>query len=79
MNKNCLFCPWVQDTENPNRYVCLKCQRQRNIDNFNIPTPIFFILAAILGLILQSIILEKSPQIQTPSSPHSITQKRPGM
>jgi len=51
MNKNCLFCPWVQDTENPNRYVCLKCQRQRNIDNFNIPTPIFFILAAILGLI----------------------------
>ncbi len=74
MDKNCIFCPWVQDAENPNRYVCLKCGKEKNINRLNIEAPIWFILAAIFGLIIQTSILEKPAQIQTPSSPNSITR-----
>ncbi|MCT7949845.1 hypothetical protein NG798_08605 [Ancylothrix sp. C2] len=72
MDKNCVLCPWVQDAENPNRYVCLKCRREKNIDRLNIPAPIWFVLAAIFGLILQTTILDKPAPIKTPSSPSSI-------
>lgn len=75
MDKNCMLCPWVQDAENPNRYVCLKCGKEKNIDRPNIEAPIWFILAVIFGLIIQTTILEKQPQIQNPSSPTSINTK----
>lgn len=25
-------CPWVQDAHNSNRYVCLRCDREKNLD-----------------------------------------------
>ena len=74
MDKNCILCPWVQDAENPNRYVCLKCGKEKNINRLNIEASIWFILAAIFGLIIQTSILEKPAQIPTPSSTHSVTR-----
>jgi hypothetical protein len=74
MDRNCIFCPWVQDAENPNRYVCLKCGKERNIDLLKIPAPIVVILAVIFLSIIQSNLAEKSPPLKTPSSPPSITK-----
>lgn len=35
--KNCdnFYCPWVQHSQDPDYYYCLKCERERRLNSSN--------------------------------------------
>ena len=43
-------CPFAQDTRNPNRYVCLKCGVEREINKY--PSGLGSFLLLLLGLFI---------------------------
>ncbi len=43
-------CPFAQDTRNPDRYVCLKCGVERDINQYSSGVRFFWLL--ILGLFI---------------------------
>jgi hypothetical protein len=50
-------CPWVQDAQNSNRYICLRCDREKNLDRLKQPKDesngeIVFMLVAIAFLLV---------------------------
>ncbi|WP_154655809.1 hypothetical protein [Fortiea contorta] len=69
---NLNHCPFVQDTRNPNRYVCLKCGVDRQIDR---PFSLATILLVMLGLLLFFQVLtppkQKPPQLKPNSATYS--------
>ncbi|MBW4616854.1 MAG: hypothetical protein KME21_27145 [Desmonostoc vinosum HA7617-LM4] len=44
------YCPFAQDTHNPNRYVCLKCGVEREINKY--PSGIGSFLLLLLSLLV---------------------------
>lgn len=69
-------CPFAQDTRNPNRYVCLKCGVEREINKYSSSFSSFLLL--LLGLFISFQLLvnyekQSNPQRQQQSlnnSPH---------
>jgi hypothetical protein len=61
---NLNHCPFVQDTRNPNRYVCLKCGVEREIDRNRFGLPSFLLL--ILGLLLSFQVLASGKKPDKP-------------
>ncbi len=58
-------CPFAQDTRNPNRYVCLKCGVEREIDRSYPSLGSIFLLILLLFLSLQLLgITEKQDKKQ---------------
>ena len=50
-NCNNLYCPWVQNNRDSNHYVCLKCGRERKINNYELDN-FWLFLAVIVVMIL---------------------------
>ena len=54
---NQLFCHWVQDAHDPNRYTCLKCGRKVRVNNFNWGSLAEVVLQIIGGVFLVVVLL----------------------
>lgn len=53
-----VYCPWVQSRRNPDRYVCLKCNKVRRVDGQTGTVDGSHIaVSAFIGLILLAIAL----------------------
>ncbi len=57
------FCPWVKDANDPNRYFCLRCSKERKIDAIELPWFAIIILAVIAAAIIDSGNRETAPAI----------------
>jgi hypothetical protein len=59
LDKNChhdcnpSYCPFAQDTGNPNRYVCLKCGVEREINKYPSGLGSFLLLLFVLFIAFQ--------------------------
>lgn len=72
---NLNHCPFAQDTRNPNRYVCLKCGVERNI-NYNRSSFVnFLLLIFALFLAFQVLAETKKQEEQNQQQPTSFSIK----
>ncbi|HIK06240.1 MAG TPA: hypothetical protein IGS40_16245 [Trichormus sp. M33_DOE_039] len=63
------YCPFAQDTKNPNRYVCLKCGVEREINRHSSSFSSFLMLLLCLFIAFQVIVVlerqsNENPQIE---------------
>ena len=74
MSCNQFYCLWVQDSQNPDHYVCLKCDRERWIHQSN-SLESFLILVAIavpLALFINSFHQDQTSVIEPPTDSYQV-------
>lgn len=47
-----LYCPWVQNSHDADHYVCLKCGKERRINNYELGDGFWWVLAVIVIIIV---------------------------
>lgn len=45
-----LYCPWVRDTQNPDHYCCLRCNRERWINGFTSDGGFMWVILFVVGV-----------------------------
>lgn len=74
MSCNQFYCLWVQDSQNPDRYVCLKCDRERYLNQSN-SFNTFLIMVAIavpLALFISSFHQHQTSVIEPPIDSYNV-------
>ncbi|NEO17376.1 MAG: hypothetical protein F6J98_34755 [Moorea sp. SIO4G2] len=66
-----IYCPWIQDSQNADHYVCLKCNRERYI-NESRPGSVIFVCVAIAFIVVA--LLSNDGEIQHPENQHRATR-----
>ncbi|HLO88756.1 MAG TPA: hypothetical protein VK203_27630 [Nostocaceae cyanobacterium] len=61
---NCSHCPFVQDSRNLNRYVCLKCGIERQINNRTFSTGTLVLILVSLVIMLPMVDKYDQPKQQ---------------
>ncbi|MBD2364284.1 hypothetical protein [Anabaena sp. UHCC 0399] len=65
LNKEChhdcnhSYCPFAQDTKNPNRYVCLKCGVEREINRYSGFGSLLMLLLMLFAAFQLIVVLER--------------------
>ncbi|MCL1464802.1 hypothetical protein [Argonema galeatum] len=74
MSCNQLYCPWVQDSRDPDHYVCLKCDRERYINQSNNLSMLLIVvaIALILALLVGCAGKQETSPIESPNHSSSV-------
>ncbi|WP_414577341.1 hypothetical protein [Anabaena sp. CCY 9402-a] len=83
LNKEChhdcnhSYCPFAQDTKNPNRYVCLKCGVEREINRYSGFGSLLMLLLMLFAAFQLIVVLERRnyQNQQRPESAVTIQEK----
>jgi hypothetical protein len=68
-------CPFAQDTKNPNRYVCLKCGVEREINKYSGFDSLLMLLLMLFAAFQLIVVLERrNYQKQQPESEITIQE-----
>lgn len=46
------YCPWVQDPQNPRRFVCLKCHQRTNLNHTDLESGIWLLPVILVAIVI---------------------------